>query len=910
MTIEEMRSAMRSIVVPEEVVPQNVINSLIDEDAEPPKLDAFAFLMRLRALGIGSTDFVNLLEGCGAPESAVARIKQNPAMNLQNLILTLESSELNSDDYMRMLLTARQVWERTLTLRLEKAEALSHEIEEYEEEYEEEPETVSEETAELETPEEEEPDAPEEPIDNDDEDDYLEEALGEEYEEEFDPEYDEDMREMSFTAVFEKINAEIREGRLTPETLASEASAPEEPLLTPDTTDTPETPEPSESNEEPAPAAVSDMTEDLSFTAAFDQIKSRKKTFSDESPSVIPIEIPDNEIGERIEKTEGENIPKDEPPHKLEEEPEEEPEDNSEEEFDEEPEEEVEERIEKRSLFKTARQKKQPIIEEEFEDEPEDEADDFDDEYDEEDYDDEYDDEDYDEDDDRGERKSFIYNKPAIIGAAAGAVILICAGVIIGTTVGKSGSKSLRYAKNTSEIFDKIYYAYDAKTPGGDDPSAVSPDYSTLFGDLLISGEGSRNNIGSFSIGTELYSVTEGAISANVVENGTIRPLADVVPPDNARFVAAFDDDGKLYALFSGKQSGYVKVSGGKAEYMVRQDGVLTDYEYSDGEIKLGTVYTPAFTESFTQEDEDVYLPRSGKDEPSAISAKDVIISETAGYSYGVSAGYSADNGERKEICAVIGDPVAASADGRFALNNGENGMIMRADGKTLTTTSTDKLVRVAFCENGGAMIEDKTAADSSESGSDNAGGSGSNIATLFGSDLKPASILAGVPEKITGMWFDDNLLTINGEADSILRVDCASLSKPNPLTLKTVAGITAERSALTLETNGNTIVITRYDLENGTAKKLAEYSKTIEAEQISDVKLGSPAAAVISGETSGVAYSYFDGVSVVSEYVVFANGQQPKTETLFDDSTGFTAAFLNGDKISAVCGEGVKVPQ
>ncbi|MDE6733429.1 MAG: hypothetical protein K2J77_11205, partial [Oscillospiraceae bacterium] len=192
MTIEELRSAMRRKVVPEEVVPQNVISCLIDEDAEPPKPDAFTFLMRLRALGIGSTDFVNLLEGCGAPDGVVAKIKQNPAMSLQGLILTLENSELDSDDYTRMLLTARQVWERTLTLRLEKSETLSHIIDEYEKEAPEEPE-------EAEAPEE-----VEEPVQE------------EEYEEEFDPQYDEDMREMSFTAVFEKISAEIKAGKITP----------------------------------------------------------------------------------------------------------------------------------------------------------------------------------------------------------------------------------------------------------------------------------------------------------------------------------------------------------------------------------------------------------------------------------------------------------------------------------------------------------------------------------------------------------------------------------------------------------------------------------------------------------------------------------------------------------------------
>lgn len=883
MTIEELRSAMRRKVVPEEVVPQNVINCLIDEDAEPPKPDAFTFLMRLRALGIGSTDFVNLLEGCGAPEGVVARIKQNPAMNLQGLILTLENSELDSDDYTRMLLTARQVWERTLTLRLEKAEVLSHEIDEYEDAEDEEPaDNYESEQDEAETPDENDQEKEAEEAQDEQEneeqpeqeiEEEIEKETAEEYEEEFDPEYDEDMREMSFTAVFEKISAEIRAGKITPD----------EPTLP--TPHSPDKEDQAKAAEEPEPAGEDYGIADLSFTSAFDKIKAEKRmAFSDDLSDKTEEQPP-------VRKEDEEKFSEDVP----EQEPDEAPEKGS----DEEP------AID--AIIKTARQKKQSRIIDEIrndsdDDEPDGEYDDYDE------YDDEYDDEDYDEEQDEDYDEEYeddneprVYRKGAIIWAASGAAILIGAGVLIGATVGKSSSKSLRYAKNNSEVFNKIRYAYEAQTPGGENPSSVDPDYSTLFGDLLINGEGGANSLGSFSIGTELYSVTEEAISANIVENGAIRSLADVVPPEKARFVAAFDEDGKLYALFSGKQSGYVKVSGGKAEYTVRQDGVLTDYEYSDGEIRLGTVYTPVFYETFSIEDEDVYLPKTGTEELSAISVKDVIISETEGYSYGVSAGYSTANGERKDVCAVIGNPLAASANGRFALNGGENGLLLKADGKKLETRSTDKLLRAAFCENGGAILEEKKPEEGEGSSSE------ANKVTLLKSDLKPASILSGVPERITGMWYDGGLLTISGESNSILRVDCADPAKPNPLTLRSAVGVTAEQSALTLETNGGTLTITRYDLENGTAKKLSEYTKSLPAEQLASVKLGDPKTAVINGGTSGVAYSYFDGVSVVSEYVVFANGQQPKTETLFDDKTGFTAAFPNGDRISAVCGEGVK---
>lgn len=119
MNVAQLRDYMAEKVIPEKVMPQNIAEFLMDEEAELPELNAFTFLNRLRSLGIGSADFLYLLEGCGAPAEAVERIRRNPAMNLQSLIITLDSSGLTSQDYTRMLYTARQMWERTLTMRLE-----------------------------------------------------------------------------------------------------------------------------------------------------------------------------------------------------------------------------------------------------------------------------------------------------------------------------------------------------------------------------------------------------------------------------------------------------------------------------------------------------------------------------------------------------------------------------------------------------------------------------------------------------------------------------------------------------------------------------------------------------------------------------------------------------------------------
>lgn len=122
---------MAEKVIPESVMPQNIPACLMDENAQIPELDAFTFLNRVRALGIGSADFLYLLKGCDAPAEAIEKIESNPAMNLQSLVVTLEHSGLTPKDYTRMLYTARQLWERTLTMQLEEAIA----EEEFDEQY-------------------------------------------------------------------------------------------------------------------------------------------------------------------------------------------------------------------------------------------------------------------------------------------------------------------------------------------------------------------------------------------------------------------------------------------------------------------------------------------------------------------------------------------------------------------------------------------------------------------------------------------------------------------------------------------------------------------------------------------------------------------------------------------------------
>ncbi len=845
MTIEYMRDLMREKVVPEELVPQNLINCLIDEEAEPPKLDAFAFLMRLRALGIGSADFVNLLSGCGAPEEVVEKIRANPAMNLQGLIVTLDNSELDSEDYTRMLLTARQVWERTLTLRLERSEKITQDMEE----------GRTADTMELyktsaqAAPEEEyEPEAPEdEPED----------------EEDYDYNYDEDMVELSFTAVLDRINEETLSGKSAEsgasfteefDRMNAEVSEAEnaddlhsgknarrifegEEIDQTAVFEAPpeDTPKPPKEQEEP---------KDLTFSQAFDKIKSDKQnklesdSFEDSTDETDFVQVDEESLREKFEllTSEMEKLPP-----------------------------------------KTAKQKasrKKAKVKEEYEEEYED------------------DEEEYDVDglfeEESGKRS---YHKGAIVGAAIGAAALVGAGFAVPRLIENRAASEISYAENTDDIFSKIYFAYKDGITGGKNARAVGSEAQALFGDLLIAPS-EESGIGSFTLGSTKYIVTEESVSVSLVSNGAVTSLEELIPPENARFVAAFDSGGELYALFSGKQSGYMKIAEGIAEHTVLQDGILTDYEIKDGSISLGTVYTPVFERTFGIADEDVYLPRFGAGTPKPISAQNVAVSSGKGYSYGVSVEYSTVSGESRRSRAVIGDPVSASADGRFAMN-GDEGVLINTNGEKLAAEKTGKLSRAAFGSGICAVAEEE------DSG---------NI-RLYDGDMKLKSILTGAPSSVDFMRFEGRMLIIGGSGTLVV-VDCADPAAASRVSLAEAVGVVSGSSALTYETTENALVITRWRLENGSAKRLAEYSREFAADRLATVKFGAAAAVVLESGQSGAAYSYFDGVSVDNVYVVFAEGAQPKTASVFDDKEGFTAAFSDEGTIKAVCAGGIMVPR
>lgn len=753
------RREMVRKVVPEDVLPQNIINLMIDDTAELPEPDAFTFLTRLRDLGIGSADFLYLLEGCDAPESVVERIRSNPAMSLQGLILTLENSGMTGEDYTRMLYTARQIWERTLTMRLERAEQIS-------------------------------------------EGDYPEEAVEDEDYETSD-EDNEQFDEPTFTEVFDKINGELCES-------SDEITEPE--------SDTDKVENIVESEPQWVESDVPDNYVEINEVV--------ETSYIEEEPVYVVDEIESEVLVSDSEKSEGYNgdttaIIKLDP-------------------------EQIREELAK--ITESESPSDEPTEEEqlpEFSEQPE-----------------------------------SPYHKRALFIGAVGAALVIVCGAVAGMFFTPRGAVS--YAADAREVFMDIRDSYYAEIAGGESVCAFQEGNCDVFGDLLISSDG----LGVFTDEERVYNVGYETITVNLLEGGN-SAAEELLPPENSRFVAAFDDNGALIAVFSGKQSGFMRVDDGKTQYIAYQDGVLTDYRADDGAITLATVYTPVFTRSFSVNDTYMYLPKfylDTTDSQPSVSPKDVILSGTAGYSYAVNVTYKTADGAVESSAAVLGNPLCVSADGRCVVN-GEDSMIIEM-GKSPSSVKCGKATLAAFCESGSATLED-------------------GMVHIRDKNGKVTAKVENLAEETQSLRFSGNFLIVGGKSGVILILDCSDIKKPVTAALKPVSGVVSGDSAVVLESAGPSVTLTRYTLENGKSKAVASASNEISLPEGSTVRIVANTA-VFTKDSCAVAFDYFDGVSVVSRLELF--GGTTNFFALYDDKIGFSFAFEHGGKIYAGSADGIAV--
>ena len=737
MTVSKIRELMQERVIPESVLPDSIAGFLSDEEA-PPELDAFTFLNRLHSLGIGSADFLYLLQGCGAPEEAVRKIQEHPDMNLQSLIVTLDGSGLTPKDYTRMLYTARQLWERTVTMRID-------------------PEQLR----------------------------------------------DPDLRE------YDGVKPIGKAGEKTEADAQAESELIEVPL--PEQTPEP-IPEPDEAPEK-----------SLRVKTARQKKKSEPEPEFIEYAGVKPI----GKAGRQLPAEESE--PDEEQPHSS-----------------------------SGEVF-TAVQVKEKDEEESPEEPAETSA-------------------------ETPDISAESGRKGGIIAAAAGAAVLLAlnAGMdLIGYKPHESVS-GVHFAEDSSEIFSEIYTAYSAGKIGGQNIQPL-PAEAQVFGDLLIIGGG---QLGSYTDGVTLWAADPDSITGFDILSGA--ETLEILPPDGAQFLRVFMTDSGIRAVFSGDDSCGIIGSDGEKTWTSTQGGRLTDVFVSGDSVKLGSVYTPKFTKSFTIDDELAYLPWtefSGK--RAALLPEETIVTGTAqGCSYAVNVEYSADGGVKSRT-AALGDPVYSGAEFfSAALRDGEETLLVTLDGSGPVCESSPEVLAAA------AGSDILAAAETS--------GGGTTV-YLRGRSLKTLGAFT-TDGTVKTMKLSGSTLLIGDGEKTTLAVDISDPASTEPLKLTAAEGSVNGDYALCGSKTASGINITLYKLENGKAVQADSFTKALSSTELETLSFCGANTTVIDGtDCCGMAYRWFDGVSVVDEFAEL--GRSRSLHTMYDDNTGFRAAAYTADGLVLIGG-------
>ena len=791
-------------VVPEKVMPQNIEVLLMGEDEELPELDAFTFLNRLRALGIGSADFLYLLKGCNAPESAVQKIERDPAMNLNALILTLEEAGITPQEYTRMLYTARQLWERTMTIQLQQEE--SDDVREY--------------VPRAKAPEHTEPA------------DYPEEEAADTTEtaEEFSENNDDGFTVESILAQMESI-ASIPTG--------DDDNAPlpiderEQPLSDGET-DQSDEPFSADETEAEQPAEKLNITARVvTETTQFDEPFSADETEAEQPGEKLNITARVvTETTQFDEPFSADETEAEQPAEKL--------------------------NITARVVTETTQ------------------------------FDKPFSPEDYDYDEDEPAETGSPYKKGALICSAAGAAVLIAAAAGLNLLgFGAPAAPAHRFAADNAEIFAQIYSAYNNGIIGNS-AKAYSPAAETVFGGLLIEQDG----FGTYSDKSTAYICSAGGITLYAENGAELTESGILLPPEGAEFVGFFEDGGALLAVFCGSESGFMRIENGREVFSASQGGALCDLEYDNGALYLGTVFTPDFSENFTIEQTDRYIPAICGE---GITADRVLLSESAGCSYALSVRYNTADGSAELLFAALGDIALAGADGTAAVYS---------EGKTLFFTPSDDGVFRTVSEAKAAAAAARGALIACAEQGEN----GFGVSILSGGT--PVSFIANAPENLhTLRLYGNTLLLLDGGGKPLLAADITNPAAPAILSLERANGFARGDYAVTAAKTDAGIRLELLEKKaDGTCAELFSFEKPLSAQELNSLEFGGAESFFAGEKLAGAAYRRFDGVSVVSEFAVF--GEDRKLLTLYDDKHGYTAAADIGGTVYAIRGESADIVQ
>ena len=473
----------------------------------------------------------------------------------------------------------------------------------------------------------------------------------------------------------------------------------------------------------------------------------------------------------------------------------------------------------------------------------------------------------------------------AIIAAAAGAAVLFALDPvmdILGFANSEISGSQLHFAADSSEIFSEIYTAYSSGSLGGSDIQPILQN-EQVFGELLIN---SGDELGVFSDDTAIWTADPDVI--RLYNPGEASGTAEILPPEGAEFVRVFQTESGITAVYSsGSECGLMGVDGSGAAWNSSQSGALTDI-FCDGDIiRLGSVYTPAFTRSFTIEDELEYLPwtASGGSRTAFAPAEVAVSGGEDGCSYAVWCEYGAENGALNRKLSALGDPLFSGAE-KFtaAMRN----MLISLDNEKL---HSQPLSGITACAYGDGLT-----ADVERSGD-------SVTVYIRGNDLLPLSAFT-TGSDVDALRISGGVLYACSDGKTVMAADISEPSSPAPLDLTAAFGRVSGDYALCGAAGQNGITLTLYKLDNGSAVQSDSFAKQLTAAELETFSFRGVNSFVINGaECSGAAYRYFDGVSMVDEFAEL--GRSRSLHTLYDDREGFTAA-LSGDRLALISGDAI----
>ncbi len=506
-----------------------------------------------------------------------------------------------------------------------------------------------------------------------------------------------------------------------------------------------------------------------------------------------------------------------------------------------------------------------------------------------------------------------------IVAAGIGAAVLFGLAVtmdFVGFSPVQTELPTAQYAESSELLFSELHQAYNAGNYAQSEAFPYCSDNSVIFGDMLIY-DGAQ--LGCCTVGESAFAAEADFITVYGEKDGKIAIIAKILPPENADFTEIAANGDKLVAAFKGESfAGFAAYDeSGNQLYRTQQSGMLTDITIGVDSVSLGTVYTPAYSESFTVTDIEKYFPLYETGGESRVLPVNNVITDgnATGCGYAVFGEYSLDSGKEISVLAALGDPLYSDSEQFFAVMKTDDGCrLIYLDGEgnpklvdtpQLITCDMGDTVLVKISEETKPYDSTITAeAEQHVTATAERDENGEIKIYLRGFDYKPISAITGVPQELTSMRIKDGILFICGEGGVLAAADITNPESPTLLSFTEASGVVSGDYALTHEITESAVKLTLYKAdENGSVTAVGGTTKPITPAEGKACEMCGANTVFIGGEQlSGAAYTYFDGVSMISEFTVF--GKTNTAFTLFDDKNGFTAAAVIGDTLHMIYGE------